>query len=215
MAHDSCVASDSPRCWICRDGGQELVAPCKCSGSMKWVHRKCLARWRRTARNPRNFTHCRHCDFRFRFPMKLQAAPRAWSAEEREQQCQLILRETLARLLRAAVVLAALLLLAMLIRLADQDERLVLAFGFRPPPGQADFVDALGGRVCIYLMASALLSLFLMSVSVAALGCVGARGSCLADPVARGDLTGSSCPDADPMHDTSGGSHDPFLWLPV
>eukprot|EP00039_Didymoeca_costata_P013083 m.194007 g.194007 ORF g.194007 m.194007 type:complete len:305 (+) comp15671_c0_seq5:173-1087(+) len=37
-------------CWICHlspeeDDGQAWVAPCKCSGSTKWVHHDCLLRW--------------------------------------------------------------------------------------------------------------------------------------------------------------------------
>eukprot|EP00754_Rhynchopus_humris_P016175 Rhum_TRINITY_DN14497_c37_g1::Rhum_TRINITY_DN14497_c37_g1_i1::g.93289::m.93289 len=41
-------AAELPReCRICRDpdDGAGLVSPCACSGSMRWVHEKCLATW--------------------------------------------------------------------------------------------------------------------------------------------------------------------------
>ena len=37
----------APECWICYSGASEgeLISPCKCRGSMQWVHRDCLHRW--------------------------------------------------------------------------------------------------------------------------------------------------------------------------
>ena len=33
-------------CRICFDSGSEpLISPCKCTGSMKWVHKSCLQQW--------------------------------------------------------------------------------------------------------------------------------------------------------------------------
>ena len=33
-------------CRICFDSGTEpLISPCKCTGSMKWVHKSCLQQW--------------------------------------------------------------------------------------------------------------------------------------------------------------------------
>jgi len=43
-------ASDSGGEKICRycfDGDGELIAPCKCIGSQKWVHKECLIKWQR------------------------------------------------------------------------------------------------------------------------------------------------------------------------
>ncbi|KAJ9443013.1 ERAD-associated E3 ubiquitin-protein ligase doa10 [Diplonema papillatum] len=44
---DSGSEEDADVCWICRGsaGGEELIAPCKCSGSVKSVHRKCIMAW--------------------------------------------------------------------------------------------------------------------------------------------------------------------------
>jgi len=34
-------------CRYCFDGDGELIAPCKCIGSQKWVHKECLIKWQR------------------------------------------------------------------------------------------------------------------------------------------------------------------------
>lgn len=44
---------DGRTCRIClsEDNWISMLAPCACDGSAKWVHRVCLARWRKTATN--------------------------------------------------------------------------------------------------------------------------------------------------------------------
>ena len=37
---------NAPSCRICRDTSGELITPCQCTGSMAYVHRACLDRWR-------------------------------------------------------------------------------------------------------------------------------------------------------------------------
>ncbi|KAJ8602630.1 hypothetical protein CTAYLR_004085 [Chrysophaeum taylorii] len=32
----------SPYCRVCYEGGGDLIRPCRCSGSMAWIHEKCL-----------------------------------------------------------------------------------------------------------------------------------------------------------------------------
>lgn len=51
-------------CRICclSENQEDLVSPCKCSGTMKFVHRKCLNHWRRICTNPKNITHCDLCE---------------------------------------------------------------------------------------------------------------------------------------------------------
>lgn len=42
------VEVDEPRCRICFAGeepGEPLVRPCRCSGTIAFVHRRCLAEW--------------------------------------------------------------------------------------------------------------------------------------------------------------------------
>jgi hypothetical protein len=49
-------------CRICFDGStrEDVISPCACSGSSKWVHRACLDKWR-TTREDRAFSRCTEC----------------------------------------------------------------------------------------------------------------------------------------------------------
>ncbi|GJM90127.1 hypothetical protein PR202_ga06377 [Eleusine coracana subsp. coracana] len=43
------VIQDIPQCRICLDNeGDDLIAPCRCKGTQKYVHRSCLDNWRST-----------------------------------------------------------------------------------------------------------------------------------------------------------------------
>lgn len=61
-------------CRICRDDGEreDLIAPCKCTGSVRWVHASCLNRWRIECltRNQTNVDHCEICRNTFDVPIK-------------------------------------------------------------------------------------------------------------------------------------------------
>jgi E3 ubiquitin-protein ligase DOA10 len=53
-------------CRIClfADPSDDLIAPCRCSGSMKFVHRNCVDEFRATKLG-RAFTHCPQCHFEY------------------------------------------------------------------------------------------------------------------------------------------------------
>ncbi|CAE7507745.1 SSM4, partial [Symbiodinium sp. CCMP2456] len=70
---------DGLECRLCLGQGEEgeLIAPCRCAGSMRWVHRACLDTWRASGQNPKAFTHCCACGFRY----KLRKASEAVSPE--------------------------------------------------------------------------------------------------------------------------------------
>ena len=56
----------SRTCRICQDDEAEdpkrtLIAPCRCSGSGKWVHRDCIDEWRARSMNRENFVRCSTC----------------------------------------------------------------------------------------------------------------------------------------------------------
>eukprot|EP00040_Diaphanoeca_grandis_P034109 m.210162 g.210162 ORF g.210162 m.210162 type:complete len:328 (+) comp33065_c0_seq5:101-1084(+) len=53
-------------CRFCFEGDPDLIAPCLCSGSSKYIHRKCLDRWRTTTIQPNAFTQCTTCHFEFK-----------------------------------------------------------------------------------------------------------------------------------------------------
>jgi len=62
------------QCRICLEDASlnELISPCLCAGTSKYVHRTCLERWR--ASTPRAFSRCNECNFqyllRFQHPME-------------------------------------------------------------------------------------------------------------------------------------------------
>ena len=59
-------------CRFCFEGDGELIAPCKCSGSQKYVHRECLCTWLQHAHGASlsNTVECRVCQqpFKLRVP---------------------------------------------------------------------------------------------------------------------------------------------------
>jgi len=46
-------------------GGDDLIAPCSCDGSIKYVHRSCLNTWRAVSPNPKSFTTCDVCNTQY------------------------------------------------------------------------------------------------------------------------------------------------------
>lgn len=58
---------DPKQCRICLDEGNanQLISPCFCTGTLAYVHRRCLNRWRSENINGRGFDYCDICHFRF------------------------------------------------------------------------------------------------------------------------------------------------------
>ncbi|PKC14750.1 hypothetical protein RhiirA5_451715 [Rhizophagus irregularis] len=59
-----------PTCRICRsDEPNSFIAPCKCKGTVKYVHRTCLMQWRKrlvsNGSNRRELDTCTLCNFRY------------------------------------------------------------------------------------------------------------------------------------------------------
>jgi len=63
-------APPGTECRNCHEAGGYLIAPCDCSGSVKWVHRSCLDDWRAYSTNPRSFTHCDVCQYEYQFRIR-------------------------------------------------------------------------------------------------------------------------------------------------
>lgn len=61
-------------CRICFEDASlnDLISPCLCAGTSKYVHRHCLERWRTSS--PRAFSQCYECNYsyiiKFQFPME-------------------------------------------------------------------------------------------------------------------------------------------------
>lgn len=70
------VNTDQPQCRICLDiGGEDLIAPCHCKGTQKYVHRSCLDNWRST-KEGFAFAHCTEC--RAVFVLRANVPPDRW-----------------------------------------------------------------------------------------------------------------------------------------
>lgn len=71
----------SPTCRFCFLGNEistdPLISPCKCKGSMKYVHRDCIKKWRRMTTNPELVEKCQLCLAVFELPAhyKLESIP--------------------------------------------------------------------------------------------------------------------------------------------
>ena len=68
------------RVCFCGEEGGPLLAPCRCRGSVRWVHASCLNEWRSASANPMSFSTCETCGYRYR----TERAPlAAWLQSER------------------------------------------------------------------------------------------------------------------------------------
>ena len=54
-------------CRICLEENGRFISPCKCRGTMKYVHAHCLEEWRRHSTNPRSFFQCEQCHHQYTF----------------------------------------------------------------------------------------------------------------------------------------------------
>ena len=54
------------RVCFCGEEAGKLIAPCRCRGSVRLIHVRCLNTWRVTSANPRSFERCETCGFRYR-----------------------------------------------------------------------------------------------------------------------------------------------------
>ncbi|KAL2652016.1 hypothetical protein R1flu_020144 [Riccia fluitans] len=70
------VSPDQPQCRICLEPeGDDLIAPCRCRGTQKYVHRSCLDNWR-AAKEGFAFAHCTEC--RSAFYLRANLPPDRW-----------------------------------------------------------------------------------------------------------------------------------------
>ena len=59
--------NDDPQCRICYESTnqEEMLHPCRCSGTSKWIHRSCLNQWRSLSTNPNAFSKCLECLYEY------------------------------------------------------------------------------------------------------------------------------------------------------
>ena len=64
---------DDTFCRICfesEDLDNILFSPCKCKGTSKYIHKKCLNDWRATAENRKAFSKCMECNYKYKTIVK-------------------------------------------------------------------------------------------------------------------------------------------------
>ena len=56
-------------CRICleKDEIGNMIYPCRCSGTSKWVHKECLNQWRTLSDNRDAFYKCFECNHRYKY----------------------------------------------------------------------------------------------------------------------------------------------------
>ncbi|KAI8814341.1 hypothetical protein BJ742DRAFT_766741 [Cladochytrium replicatum] len=102
-------------CRICYGGVDEeealgrLFSPCKCKGTMKYVHLGCLNEWRKVSRKKESFFQCDYCHYKYHFR-----------------------RTTIARAImnEVFITLLALVVFAVLVLVSGYLMKLALLFGF-------------------------------------------------------------------------------------
>lgn len=98
-------------CRICLDEGErrDFIAPCRCSGTSKWVHRNCLDRWR-SIREDKAFSQCMECHANYEIVCVSSSNSDGNQCNRRMTFCALVTRDL-------GLLLAALVLIIMIITL--------------------------------------------------------------------------------------------------
>ena len=69
VSREAATDEDETICRICFGGSEmgQLISPCLCSGSMRFVHLECLTHWRAVSHNPLSYVQCESCHYRYSF----------------------------------------------------------------------------------------------------------------------------------------------------
>jgi len=73
LSNDNMSNIDNRVCRICFGGANDilesgkLISPCKCKGSMKYVHVNCLNEWRLASTNNTSYYQCDQCKYKYNF----------------------------------------------------------------------------------------------------------------------------------------------------
>ncbi len=87
-------------CRICLDteytADNDLIAPCKCAGTSKYVHRSCLDTWRTNPDRPRAFYACSTCTTKYVLRKAfISSSEEADERRRRRKMIALVIRDTL------------------------------------------------------------------------------------------------------------------------
>eukprot|EP00931_Biecheleriopsis_adriatica_P093246 TRINITY_DN66994_c0_g1_i1.p1 TRINITY_DN66994_c0_g1~~TRINITY_DN66994_c0_g1_i1.p1 ORF type:complete len:398 (+),score=66.02 TRINITY_DN66994_c0_g1_i1:106-1299(+) len=158
-------------CRLCfEEGGEDLIAPCACKGSSKWIHRECLNRWRTTGSNPRSLTNC--CECGFQYELDLHRVMDSEGEERRRRFMRRLAGQGVGCFVGTQLVI---ILLGMIVRAIDSQEKLVKVFNFKQHEGQdgvsGDFINALQHHKTSYYVAGLLALLFILGVTTSFAAC--------------------------------------------
>jgi len=157
------------QCRVCLEPGGDLIAPCQCSGTSKWIHRDCLNRWRASRSNPKCLTNC--CECGFTYVLDLHRIIQDEGAARRRRFARRIAAQGLASV---CMVQAAIVGLGVLVRAIDTDEKLVKFFSFPQADGNAgnDFHNAFLHHKTTYYVAGLIAFLAILGVGGVVMGLV-------------------------------------------
>lgn len=103
-------------CRICYDDidpeDEDVIVPCKCSGSCRFVHRNCLDIWRSQNPNSDNFRRCNQCMFEY---IMENPNPRGDEQDRREQYRNAIKKDNYISLVWTIAVLIVIVVLLIII----------------------------------------------------------------------------------------------------
>jgi len=64
---DEQLLKDTCRICLEEDNIANLIYPCRCSGTSKYIHKTCLNQWRTLSDNPDAYNKCFECNYKYRF----------------------------------------------------------------------------------------------------------------------------------------------------
>jgi hypothetical protein len=101
-------------CRICFDDDvvENMICPCKCKGSIKYVHRECLNKWRSISTVAENFKRCNQCKFEYVIEVGVNPSEETRSSKYKKA----MIKEVLYFLL---YVVVSIIILTILIKTAD------------------------------------------------------------------------------------------------
>jgi hypothetical protein len=161
MVHLPSSEEEEKCCRICLEEDDALhttmIAPCKCKGSSKWVHRECLDLWR-TNEQARAFSQCTECLYPYHImtpPEHEHSSPSRW---RRAKFCMLVSRDVCLGTVLFQLVIVA---LGYGTYLCDPNTAIVQAFrGSSSCEGDCHYGTAGVYYVCGFLIMLVLLGCF-------------------------------------------------------
>jgi len=174
------------QCRVCLETGGDLIAPCQCRGTSKWIHRECLNRWRASRSNPKCLTNC--CECGFTYVLDLHRIIQDEGAARRRRFARRIAAQGLASFL---MVQAAIIFLGFLVRVFDPDQKLVKFFDFPQTAHGHDpqnFRDAFLYHKTTYYVAGLIAFLAILGVGGVVMGLVLACSNRNRGPSSRADI---------------------------